>query len=93
MADVNIYDTVNQLERELRETVQYIELVEAHKAIKADEEAASILAEFQGLQQALFQKQQMGEEISETEALQGKNVSGKMTDNQLTTIVMDKERG
>lgn len=92
MAIVNIYDTANQLERELRETDQYEALVEAHEAIKADEDANAVLGEFQALQQALYQKQQTGVEITEEEALQAQNVSGKMSENELTMELMNKER-
>lgn len=88
----NIYDTANQLERELRETEQYQALAQAYDEIKADEDANGVLIEFQSLQQALYQKQQTGEEISEEEALQAQNVSGKMTENKLTMELMEKER-
>src|SRR5699024_9680067 len=88
----NVYDTANQLERELRETEQYQALAQAYEEIRADEDASGVLAEFQALQQALYQKQQAGEEISEEEALQAQNVSGKMTENELTMELMEKER-
>jgi len=88
----NIYDTANQLERELREAEQYKALAKAYEEIRADEAANEVLTEFQALQQTLYQKQQAGEEISEEEALQAQNVSGKMTENELTMELMDKER-
>lgn len=88
----NVYDTANQLERELRETDQYKALVQAYNDIRADEDASEVLTEFQQLQQTLYQKQQAGEEISEEEALQAQNVSGKMTENELTMELMEKER-
>jgi|SRR5690625_2416512 len=88
----NVYDTANQLERELRETDQYKALVHAYEEIRADEDANEVLTEFQQLQQTLYQKQQAGEEISEEEALQAQNVSGKMTENELTMELMEKER-
>ncbi|HLR88686.1 MAG TPA: YlbF family regulator [Atopostipes sp.] len=88
----NVYDTANQLERELRETEQYQALAQAYEEIRADEDASGVLSEFQALQQALYQKQQAGEEISEEEALQAQNVSGKMTENELTMELMEKER-
>lgn len=89
---VNIYDTAYQLERELRETSQYIDLKEAFENIKNDEEANIILEEFQALQQVLFQKQQTGQEITEEEALQAQTVSAKMSENELTLELMEKER-
>ena len=88
----NLYDTANQLERELREAEQYQALAKAYEEIKADEAANEVLTEFQALQQTLYQKQQAGEEISEEEALQAQNISGKMTENELTMELMNKER-
>ena len=88
----NIYDTANQLERELREAEQYKELAQAYEKIRADEAANEVLTEFKALQQTLYQKQQAGEEISEEEALQAQNISGKMTENELTMELMNKER-
>lgn len=88
----NIYDTVNQVERELRETEQYITLKEAIEAVKADEDANAILTDFQGVQQLFFQKQQMGQEISEEEAAQAQEVSQKMQENELTSELMEKEQ-
>lgn len=88
----NIYDTANQLERELRETTQFKELQEAYENIKADEDANSVLEEFQDLQRVLYQKQQAGEQISEEEATEAQTVSGKMTENELTMELMNKEQ-
>ena len=88
----NIYDTVNQVERELRETEQYITLKEGIEAVKADEDANAILTDFQGVQQLFFQKQQMRQEISEEEAAQAQEVSQKMQENELTSELMEKEQ-
>lgn len=89
---VNIYDSANQLERDLRETPQYKELKAALENIKSDDDANNVLEEFQALQQLLYQKQQMGQEITEEEALQAQAVSARMSDNELTMELMEKER-
>lgn len=88
----NVYDSANEVERDLREQEQYTGLKEAIAEVKADEEANAVLEEFQGMQALVYQKQQMGQEISEEEAAQAKTVSEKMTNNELTTNLMDKER-
>lgn len=88
----NIYDTANQIERELRETDQYTGLKESFAAVEADEDANSILKEFQGMQALVYQKQQSGQEVTEEEATQAQEISQKMTENELTTELMDKER-
>ncbi len=89
---VNIYDTANQLEKDLRELSQYKELKEAHENVKNDEDANEILKEFQDLQQSLYQKQQTGEEVSEEEANNAQALSIKMTANELTMELMEKEQ-
>lgn len=88
----NIYDTANAIERDLRKAEQYTDLKEAYKTIQEDEEANAILTEFQTLQQTLFQKQQTGQEISEEEATNAQAVSAKMSENELTMDLMEKER-
>lgn len=89
---VNIYDTANQLESDLRELSQYVDLKEAHESVKNDEEANAILTEFQNLQQSLYEKQQAGQEIGEEEANEAQVLSIKMSANELTMDLMEKEQ-
>lgn len=89
---VNIYDTANQLERDLRETQQYLDLKEAYNTIQADEEASAVLTEFQGMQQAIYMKQQTGQEVTEEEIADAQAASEKMMDNELAVELMDKEK-
>ena len=89
---VNIYDTANQMERELRQTKEYTDLKEAYEKIEADEEANATLKDFQELQQTLYAKQQMGQEISEDEIANLQEVSKRMETNEMTAGLMDKER-
>lgn len=89
---VNIYDTANQLERDLRETQQYLDLKEAYKAIKEDEEANAVLTEFQGMQQTVYMKQQTGQEVTEEEIADAQAASDKMMNNDLAVELMDKEK-
>ena len=89
---VNIYDTANQLESDLRQVSQYVDLKEAHESVKNDEEANAILTEFQNLQQSLYEKQHAGEEIGEDEANEAQVLSIKMSANELTMDLMEKEQ-
>ena len=89
---VNIYDTANQLERELRQTKEYTDLKEAYETVSADEEAGTILKDFQEMQQTIYTKQQMGQEVSEEEIENAQEISKKMTENELTAGLMEKER-
>lgn len=57
---VNIYDTANQLESDLKETQQYKDLQAAYEALKADEAAYACFKELQGLQEEMQHKQMQG---------------------------------
>ena len=89
---VNIYDTANQIERELRETSQYVDLKEAYATVAEDEEASKVMKSFQEMQQTIYTKQQMGQEVTEEEVAEAQEISKQMTENELTTGLMDKER-
>ena len=52
----NIYDTANQIERELRELDEFKALQAAYEEVKADEAAYTLFKEFQGFQQGLQEK-------------------------------------
>jgi cell fate (sporulation/competence/biofilm development) regulator YlbF (YheA/YmcA/DUF963 family) len=90
MADV--YETANQVEEALRNTDEYAGLKEAFATVQANEEANGILKEFQGMQTLVYQKQQSGQQVTEEEAQQAQEVSQKMTENEITSDLMDKER-
>lgn len=48
---INIYDTANQMEQDLRKTSQYQELQTAYEALKADETAFKCFNEIHSLQE------------------------------------------
>ena len=49
---INIYDTANQLEREIRQTEQFKALEQAVKALKENKASYDLFKEFQAFQQA-----------------------------------------
>ncbi len=51
---INIYDTANQMEQDLRKTSQYQELKTAYEALKADETAFRCFNEIHSLQEELL---------------------------------------
>ncbi len=89
---VNIYDTANQLESDLRQLSEFVDLKEAHENVKNDEEANAILTDFQNLQQSLYEKQHAGEQIDEEQANEAQVLSIKMSANELTMDLMEKEQ-
>lgn len=64
---VNVYDSANQLQQDLQQSQQFQALKEAMAKVKANDEAAKLLAELQGKQKELQQKQMQGQQISDDE--------------------------
>ena len=89
---VNIYDTANQLEKDLRQTEEFNQLDVAFKAVKEDEEANRVFNEFREVQQMIQQKQMTGQEITEEEAQQAQGISNKIGDNALITDLLEAEK-
>ena len=89
---VNIYDTANQMEEEIRKTDEYQELKKAFKAVQNDEEANKMYKEFQGIQSTLQKKQMNGESLSDDEMKKFHDVANKIEEVDLIKELMDKER-
>ncbi len=88
----NIYDTANQLERELRESEQFQDLKGSFDRLKASEEAYALFKEFQELQQSLQQKMMVGEEMTEEEAQKAQELSQKIQQDGIVSDLMQKEQ-
>ena len=86
----NIYDTANQLERELRESEQFQDLKGSFDRLKANEEAYALFKEFQELQQSLQQKMMVGEEMTEEEAQKAQELSQKIQQDGIVSDLMQK---
>lgn len=89
---VNIYDTANQLESELRQTDQYLKLKETFEKIHKDEKASELFTNFRQIQQTLQQKQMTGQEISEEEAQQAQEISGEISENETIAGLLEAEK-
>lgn len=90
---VNIYDTINQLERELKETDEFKHLEEAYESVMADEQAKEIWQNFQDYQRTLQQKQRAGEEMTPEDFQEFQKLSAEMAGNELTANFIEAERG
>ncbi|WP_122645832.1 YlbF family regulator [Enterococcus mediterraneensis] len=88
----NIYDTANQLEREIRQSEQFQELSASFDRLKANEEAYSIFKEFQALQQELQTKMMAGEEVSEEDAQKAQAMAEKVQKEDLINQLMQTEQ-
>ncbi|AVK99730.1 YlbF family regulator [Pediococcus inopinatus] len=90
---VNIYDTANQMEEELRETTEYKSLVAAYAEMKKDQKAYDLFKDFQEVQVNLQQKQMNGEELSDDEMAHAREIASQVGDVDVIKNLMDKERG
>jgi len=89
---VNIYDSANQIEREIRDLPEFTALQAAFAAVKENTESFELFRGFQGLQQNLQQKQMAGEEFSEEDAQQAQEFAVKVQADELINDLMLKEQ-
>lgn len=88
----NVYDSANQLEKDIRASQQFSELRESFDRLKENEEAWKLFKGFQEFQQGLQQKMQSGEEISEEDAAKAQAMAGEVQQNELIGQLMQKEQ-
>ncbi|MDF0479278.1 YlbF family regulator [Vagococcus sp. PNs007] len=89
---VNIYDSANQIEKEIRELPEFLALKEAFEGVKADEATFKLFKEFQTLQMELQQKQMQGQEFSEDDAKLAQELAEKVQESDLINELMTKEQ-
>lgn len=88
----NVYDSANQLEKDIRSSQQFSELRESFDRLKENEESWKLFKGFQEFQQSLQQKMQSGEEISEEDAAKAQAMAGEVQQNELIGQLMQKEQ-
>lgn len=88
----NIYDTVNQLERDLRETEQYRALEASFTAMKADADSYATFKEFQSAQLEIQRMMTQGETPDESKMAEWQATAGKLEQYPLVKDLMEKEQ-
>lgn len=89
---VNIYDSANQIEREIREMDEFKALQAAFDAMKAETESFELFKNFQELQMELQQKQMQGIEFSEEDAQKAQEMAAKVQETEVIQDLMQKEQ-
>ncbi|MCG0722004.1 hypothetical protein IMAU70042_00163 [Lactiplantibacillus plantarum] len=89
---VNIYDTANQLEQELRQTKEFKELKVAYDTMKTNDSAFSLFKDFQEVQMQLSQKQMNGEKLTDDEVQKAHDLADKVGNVDEIKSLMGKER-
>lgn len=92
MTSNNIYDTANQLEKDIRNLPAFAQLKEAFKAIQADEASSALFDEFKQTSQELQMKQMSGEQPGEEEMEALQALFAKVTENESIKSLMDSEQ-
>lgn len=89
---MNIYDTANQLERDVRELAEFKALEQAYNELKAQEESFQLFKDFQNLQVSLQQKQMQGEDFTEDDANRMQEIAEKIQNDDAITNMLQKEQ-
>ncbi|MGF3065971.1 YlbF family regulator [Facklamia sp. P12950] len=87
--NINIYDTANTLERELRQLPAYLNVKSALEEIKKDPESNQLFEEFRQVSQSL---QTMTEQPSEEKITEVQNLYAKVMENPLIKKLMENEQ-
>ena len=88
----NIYDTANQLERDLRELQEFKTVKESFEAIYADETARALFEEFRTVNVELQQKHFSGQEITEEDIQKAHELGQKVSENEHIKALMEAEQ-
>ncbi|GAA3017905.1 YlbF family regulator [Tetragenococcus solitarius] len=88
----NIYDTANQLEREIRELEPFQELSASFDNLKENEEAYRLFKDFQSFQQELQQKMSQGEDMTDDDAQKAQEMAQQVQQEPLINDLMQKEQ-
>lgn len=89
---VNIFDSVNAVEKDLRETPQYKNLNEALKAVRANEEASAIFTRFQEAQVAINGAMQAGQQPEEAQIMEWQGIAKEMESFDELKSLMETEQ-
>ena len=89
---VNIYDTANDLSRQLKETQEYQNLKKAFDDLKAEKDTFETFKKFQQMQANAQQKQMAGQELTNDEMSHAREVADKVSKIASIKTLMEKER-
>ena len=88
----NIYDTANQLEKELRETDAFRTLVQAIETVNSEEHSRETFAAFREVTLAFQEAQMTGQEPSEELLEKAKSVSERAHSDDRINALMQAEQ-
>lgn len=89
---MNIYDSANKLEQDLRASSEIAELKLAFEAVKANDLAYKLFDKVQNEQFALQQKQMQGQEITDADIEEMHKLTDQLQNFSEINNLMDKEK-
>lgn len=89
---VNIYDTANELAKQMRETQEFTALEAAFNDMMADQESLDLFKKFQKAQAEAQQKQMQGQKLSEDEIKNVQNLANEVSKKDVVKKLMEKEQ-
>ena len=89
---VNIYDTANEMSRQLTETQEFQNLKKAFDALKADSEAFDSFKKFQQMQVDAQKKQMQGQKPSDDEIKAIQTIAQEISSKKAVQDLMNQER-
>lgn len=88
----NIYDTANEMSRQLVETQEFQNLKKAFEALKADEDAFNSFKKFQQMQVEAQKKQMQGQQPSDDEIKAIQTIAKEISGKKAVQDLMNQER-
>jgi len=89
---MNIYDSANALEQDLRKTTEVAELKLAFEAVKANDLAYKLFDKVQNKQFELQQKQMQGQEITDDDIKAMRELTDQLSNYTEIQNLMEKEQ-
>ncbi|KRL27426.1 hypothetical protein FD27_GL001186 [Limosilactobacillus frumenti DSM 13145] len=89
---VNIYDTANDLSRQLKETQEYQNLKKAFDDLKAEKDTFETFKKFQQMQANAQQKQMAGQKLSQDEINAIQTIAKEISTKPAVQTLMNQER-
>lgn len=89
---VNIYDTANELAKQMRETQEFTELEKAFNEMMADKPSFDMFKRFQKAQADAQQKQMQVQTLTDDEIKHVQNMANEVSQMDVVKNLMEKER-
>lgn len=88
----NIYDTANQLERDIRNLPVFKDLQEAYTAVQSNEASKELFNQFRDTSQELQMKQMQNQVVGEEEVAALQDLFMKVTTDEAISKLMSSEQ-